>query len=174
MTPSAPTAAAVTFDFSLNFSPCFAQHPLGLPGDLGIHAGDQAVEELDHRHLGPEPVPDRAELEADDAAADDHEMAGVELRHVPPRPGVLVAQHEKPERQEQHPLQDRQHQPGDAQHQQPQPRHLALPGGHQAACSRGRVSFRSLATNRYSTLVSRPTVPTFTPFGLWMPILAPT
>ena len=50
------------------------QHALELLGDLAVHAGQDAVEELDHRHLGAEPPPDRAELEADDAGADDDEL----------------------------------------------------------------------------------------------------
>ena len=43
------------------------QHPLELLGDLAVHAGQDAVEELDHRHLGAEPAPDRAEFEPDHA-----------------------------------------------------------------------------------------------------------
>ena len=42
-------------------------------GDLAVHAGQDAVEELDHRHLGAEPPPDRAEFQPDDAGADDHQ-----------------------------------------------------------------------------------------------------
>jgi len=39
--------------------------------DLSVHAGEDRIEEFDDRDLGAEPSPDRAELEADDAAADD-------------------------------------------------------------------------------------------------------
>ena len=57
--------------------PCFVEQALGLPGDLAVHAGQDAVEELDHGDLAAEPAPDRAELEADDAGADDEQP----LRH---------------------------------------------------------------------------------------------
>ena len=50
-----------------------AEDALGLPGDLAVDAGQDAVEELDHGHLAAEPPPDRAEFEADDAGADDDE-----------------------------------------------------------------------------------------------------
>ena len=46
--------------------------------DLGVHAGQDAVEILDHHHLGAEAAPDRAEFEPDDAGADDDEA----LRHA--------------------------------------------------------------------------------------------
>ncbi len=52
-----------------------AQHLLG---DLAVHAGEDLVEELDHRHLGAEPPPHRSELDADVAAADHHHR----LRHL--------------------------------------------------------------------------------------------
>ena len=45
-------------------------------GDLGIHRGHDAVEELHHRHLRAQPPPNAAELKADIAAADHHQMAG--------------------------------------------------------------------------------------------------
>ena len=45
-----------------------------LLGDLAVHAGQDAVEEFDHGHLGPQPSPDRAELQADDAGADHQEL----------------------------------------------------------------------------------------------------
>ena len=51
---------------------------LELLGDLAVHAGQDAVEILDHRHLGAEAAPHRAELQADHAGADDDEA----LRHA--------------------------------------------------------------------------------------------
>ena len=42
-------------------------------GDLQIDAGHDAVEKLDHDHLGAEPPPHRAELEPDHARADDQQ-----------------------------------------------------------------------------------------------------
>ena len=59
----------------------------------------------------------------------------------------------------------------------------ATPGGQLAigtdalplqGATRRRTSERSPATSTYSTLRSRPTVPTRSPDGLWIPILAPT
>ena len=49
------------------------QCALHVPGDVGVHAGHDAVEELDHRDGGTEPAPHRAQLEPDIAAADDHQ-----------------------------------------------------------------------------------------------------
>ena len=54
------------------------QDALELPSDLDVHAGQDAVEELDDGDLRAEPAPDRAELEPDDAGADDQEL----LRHL--------------------------------------------------------------------------------------------
>ena len=42
--------------------------------DLEVHAGGDLVEELEDGDLGAEPGVDRAELEADDAGADDDEV----------------------------------------------------------------------------------------------------
>ncbi len=50
------------------------QHALELLADLAVHAGKDAVEEFDHRHLGPQPAPHRAELEANDAGANDDQL----------------------------------------------------------------------------------------------------
>ena len=44
---------------------------LHLPADLAIHSRQDAVEDLDHDHLGAETAPHRAELEPDHAGADD-------------------------------------------------------------------------------------------------------
>ena len=54
------------------------ENALALLGDLAVHAGQDAVEELDDRHLGAEPPPDRADLQPDDAGADDEQP----LRHA--------------------------------------------------------------------------------------------
>ena len=43
---------------------------------LGVGAGQDAVEELDHHHLGAEPAPHRAELQADHAGADHQQALG--------------------------------------------------------------------------------------------------
>ena len=59
------------------FDSLFLEHALELPGDLAVHAGQDAVEEFDHRDLRAEPPPDRAELETDHAGADDEQP----LRH---------------------------------------------------------------------------------------------
>src|SRR5829696_396201 len=53
------------------------EHALELLADLEVHPGQDAVEVLDHGHLRAEAPPYRAELEADDAGADDDEA----LRH---------------------------------------------------------------------------------------------
>jgi hypothetical protein len=49
-----------------------------LLGDLGIHAGQDAVQELDDQDLRAEAPPHRAELEPDDPGADDQQL----LRHL--------------------------------------------------------------------------------------------
>ena len=54
------------------------QHAVELVGDLAIDAGQNVIEEFDDRHLGAEPPPHRAELEPDDAGADDEKL----LRHL--------------------------------------------------------------------------------------------
>ncbi len=52
------------------------QDALHLARDFAVEAGQDAVEELDHRDLGAEPRPDRAELEPDDAGADHQQALG--------------------------------------------------------------------------------------------------
>ena len=47
------------------------EQALRLLADFAVHAGQDAVEELDHRHLGAEPTPDRTELEPDHPGPDD-------------------------------------------------------------------------------------------------------
>ena len=69
-------SALVTFEPSLNFSPCSGERALELLGDLVVDPGRDAVEELDHRHLRAQPPPHRAQLEADDARADHDQVLG--------------------------------------------------------------------------------------------------
>src|SRR5262249_45960095 len=54
------------------------KHALHLPADFAIHSQQDAVEDLDHDHLGAETAPHRAELEPDHASADDEQP----LRHL--------------------------------------------------------------------------------------------
>ena len=54
------------------------QDALELLADLGVHAGQDAVEKFDHRHLRAEAAPHRAELEPDHAGADHEQL----LRHL--------------------------------------------------------------------------------------------
>ena len=53
------------------------QHPVELPRHLAVDAGQDVIEKFDDHHLGAEPPPHRAELEPDDAGADDEQL----LRH---------------------------------------------------------------------------------------------
>src|SRR6516162_1517240 len=55
--------------------PLLFPEALKLPRDLTVHAGQNAVQEFDDRDLGAEPVPDRAELEPNDACAYDQQFA---------------------------------------------------------------------------------------------------
>ncbi len=48
---------------------------LELGGHFGVGARQDAVQELDHGHLGAQALPDRAQLQADDAGADDDQRA---------------------------------------------------------------------------------------------------
>ena len=68
----------MTLDDSLKVMPCFSRMRWNCRRDLAVHAGQDAVEELDHRHLRAEPPPDRAELEPDHAGADHQQL----LRHL--------------------------------------------------------------------------------------------
>jgi hypothetical protein len=52
------------------------QRALESLGGLGVHARRDAVEELDHGHLGAQAAPHRTELQADDAGADDDQALG--------------------------------------------------------------------------------------------------
>ena len=58
------------------FDPLLLQDALERGGDLGIHARDDPVEEFHDRHLGAQAAPHAAELQPDDAAADDDQVAG--------------------------------------------------------------------------------------------------
>ena len=62
----------------LELEALLAEDALEVLGDLPVHAGQDAVEILDHGHLGAEAAPHGAELQADHAGADDHEA----LRHA--------------------------------------------------------------------------------------------
>ena len=52
-----------------------------MPADLVVHAGQDAIEELDHQDLGAEPPPDRAELETDHPGAHDEKFPGHLVEH---------------------------------------------------------------------------------------------
>ena len=71
-------STAVTFEDSLKAMPCFCSMRWNCLRDFAIDAGQDVVEEFDDRHLGAEPPPHRAELEPDDAGADDEKL----LRHL--------------------------------------------------------------------------------------------
>ena len=51
------------------------QRALHQLGDLAVDSGQDAVEKFDHGHLGSQAPPDRAELEPDDAGADDDQLS---------------------------------------------------------------------------------------------------
>ena len=50
------------------------EQTLELLGDLAVHARQDAIEEFDDDDFGAQPTPDRAELKADDAGADDDQL----------------------------------------------------------------------------------------------------
>mmetsp|Transcript_9535 Transcript_9535/g.19290 ORF Transcript_9535/g.19290 Transcript_9535/m.19290 type:complete len:440 (-) Transcript_9535:248-1567(-) len=50
------------------------QNPLEGGGDLRVDPGRDVVEKLDHLHLGAQPTPDGAHLEADDTGTDDDHL----------------------------------------------------------------------------------------------------
>src|SRR5690606_11004578 len=60
----------------LELEALLGRHALELLRDLSVHAAEDSVEIPDHRSPGAEARPDRAELEPDDATADDDEVAG--------------------------------------------------------------------------------------------------
>jgi hypothetical protein len=57
-----------------NVEALFLQDLVGFLDDVVVHAGKNRRQQLDHRHLRAESLPDGPELEADHAAADDDEM----------------------------------------------------------------------------------------------------
>ena len=67
--------------------PCFCRMRWNCLADLVVHPGHDTVQKLDDRHFRAEPPPDRAELEADDAGADDQELLR-HLRRGPARPSM--------------------------------------------------------------------------------------
>ncbi len=56
--------------------PLLGQDAFELLAHLAIHAGQDAVQEFDDRHLRAEAAPDAAHLEPDHAAADHHQVVG--------------------------------------------------------------------------------------------------
>ena len=56
------------------FQPLLHQDALKGGRDLGVDPRHDAVEVLDHRDLRPQPAPDAAELQPNDAGANDHQM----------------------------------------------------------------------------------------------------
>ena len=56
--------------------PCFSWMRWNCARDLVVHAGKNAIEELDHLDLRAEPPPHAAELEADHAGADHEQCFG--------------------------------------------------------------------------------------------------
>ena len=50
------------------------QRALHQLGGLAVDPRQDTIQELDHRHFGTQPAPDRAEFEADDAGADDDQL----------------------------------------------------------------------------------------------------
>ena len=56
------------------FHALLLQDALELLGYLAVHAGRDPLQELDHRHLRTEALPDGAHLQTDIAAADHHQM----------------------------------------------------------------------------------------------------
>ena len=70
--PCAPPP--VTFVPVRMSSPCLRKTLVGFLDDVVVHAGEDRRQELDDGDLRAESAPDGAELEADDAAADDDEV----------------------------------------------------------------------------------------------------
>ena len=66
------------FRRQLERQPLLLQHAMELLGDFAVDARQDVIEEFDDRHFGAEPPPHRAELEPDDAGADDEQL----LRHL--------------------------------------------------------------------------------------------
>jgi hypothetical protein len=56
--------------------PLLGQDPLEGLGNLTVHARADTIQVFDHGHLGAQPAPDRAQLEADNARSNDHQGLG--------------------------------------------------------------------------------------------------
>ena len=76
LTPAPVLSTFVTFVGEAEAKTLLLQHPLKLPGDLAVHARQDAVEEFDDGDLGAQARPDRAEFEPDHAGADDQQLPG--------------------------------------------------------------------------------------------------
>src|SRR6476619_4505399 len=73
--PIISLARTCHFRADAEFHALTCQYALERLGDLRVHRRDDAIEELNHRHVRTQPTPYAAELESDVAAADYHEMA---------------------------------------------------------------------------------------------------
>ncbi len=71
---SPATVTPVTLVDELELDALLLEELVGFLADLAVHAGQDLVEIFDHGHLGAEPLPHRAELEPDHAAADHDEV----------------------------------------------------------------------------------------------------
>ena len=74
--PCRSFSTPVTLWPSSNFMPCFFSDALEGGGDFGVHGRRDLVEEFDDGDFGAQAAPDAAELKADDAGADDDQLAG--------------------------------------------------------------------------------------------------
>src|SRR5690606_36397421 len=72
----ASALGAEDLDAELHLEALLAERALALLGELFVDAGQEGGEVLEPGHLGAEALPDGAELEADDATADDDEVLG--------------------------------------------------------------------------------------------------
>ena len=81
VTLSAPFFSAFTVAPVMIFMPCFSKALLGEGGDLRVLDRQDAVQHLDHRHLGAEVAVEAGELDADGAGADDQQRLRHRLRH---------------------------------------------------------------------------------------------
>ena len=69
----------------VEFQPLLGQRLVQQARDLAVAQRQDARQELDHRHLGPEPRPHRAQLQADVAAADHDQVCGHLVEASAPR-----------------------------------------------------------------------------------------
>ena len=77
LAPAFVFSTFATFMPSRKAMPCFSSMRWNCFATLVVHAGQDAVQELDDFDVGAEALPHRAEFEPDDAAADDEHL----LRH---------------------------------------------------------------------------------------------